>query len=68
MSASAKPQDGGRGDLLLLHHCTALERLSGARPTARERLDDTLGEELAGFLVHALAGGRPLRGAQATAA
>lgn len=40
-----------RGDALLLAHCASLDPAS---PTARERLDDVLGPELAHKLVWAL--------------
>jgi hypothetical protein len=52
-----------RGNRLLLAHCARLESLIAARrPTARERLDAALGEELARALIVALAGdhARPL--------
>ncbi len=69
MQTSAEPQDGGRrGDLLLLHHCAAFERMHELRASAGERLVDALGEELASFLVGALTGDRPLRAPAATAA
>jgi hypothetical protein len=68
MNASAEPQDGGRGVNLLLRHMTAFERIEKPRPSAQERLVETLGEEFAAFLVGALVGERPLRAAEATAA
>jgi hypothetical protein len=47
-----------RGNRLLAAHCAALDPDS---PSARERLDDALGEELARKLVFALAGRGPVR-------
>ena len=48
-----------RGDALLLAHCASLDPAS---PTARARLEDALGEELARKLVSALCATAPSRG------
>jgi hypothetical protein len=47
-----------RGDALLLAHCASLDP---ATTTARERLEDALGAELALKLVSALSAGAPSR-------
>jgi hypothetical protein len=48
-----------RGTPLLLAHCASFDP---AAATARERLDDALGPELARRLVLALSAGAPVRG------
>jgi hypothetical protein len=48
-----------RGTALLLAHCASLDP---ARPQARARLEEALGEELARKLVAALCAGAPSRG------
>ena len=48
----------GRGDALLLAHCASLDP---DVETAKERLEDVLGPELARQLVHALTAGAPTR-------
>jgi hypothetical protein len=58
MDDALAPIDGGRGPALLLEHCTALTRLEDVRPPAYNRLEHALGDELARFLVVALAGPR----------
>jgi len=47
-----------RGDALLLAHCTSLDP---AARSARERLDEALGPDLARKLVAALSAGAPVR-------
>jgi hypothetical protein len=49
---------GHRGNALLLAHCSSLDP---AAPTALERLEATLGPELARRLVAALCSGAPAR-------
>jgi hypothetical protein len=56
---------GTRGTRLLLAHCASFDP---AAPTARERLEDALGAELARKLVLALCAGAPVRGEDAAAA
>ena len=48
-----------RGTALLLAHCASLDP---ATPSAKIRLEDALGEELARKLVSALCAGAPSRG------
>ena len=48
----------GRGNALLLAHCASLDP---EVETAKERLEDALGAELARRLVHALTAGAPTR-------
>ena len=55
---NAAPSD--RGNALLLAHCASLDPVSA---TARERLDDAVGAELARKLVRALCSGAPGSGA-----
>jgi hypothetical protein len=43
-----------KGGELLLRHCAALEELEATRPSARERVAELLGEELAALLIPAL--------------
>jgi hypothetical protein len=51
-----------RGSRLLLAHCARLEVTAAVtRPTARERLEATLGRELTRVLIGALAGDHGLR-------
>jgi hypothetical protein len=59
MTAVPQPREG-RGLGLLAAHCTSLE--PGA-PSARDRLTQALGAELAHKLVFALAGGHERRAA-----
>lgn len=47
-----------RGNALLLAHCASLDPAS---PSARERLEEVLGPELARKLVRALCSGAPSR-------
>lgn len=47
-----------RGDALLLAHCASLDP---AAASARDRLDEALGPELARKLVSALSAGAPVR-------
>jgi hypothetical protein len=49
---------GTRGTPLLLAHCASYDP---AAPTARERLEEKLGPELARKLVRALCAGAPVR-------
>ena len=48
----------GRGAERLLLHCFALTGMEEARPSALERLQDVVGDELAEFLVAGLSLGR----------
>jgi hypothetical protein len=50
---AVSPQPSGRGLALLIQHCASLDPDA---PSARERLDDVLGTELAQKLVFALSG------------
>ena len=59
MDAALQPLRTGRGAGLLLAHCTALVAECG---TARRRLEEQVGNDLARLLVYALAGGSGLRG------
>ena len=52
---------GERGYELLLEHCAALTRADTARTPAFERLEETLGGELARLLLVALARRRAAR-------
>jgi hypothetical protein len=56
MDAAGGPRAGhGRGEPRLLEHCAAFERLVGTEEvSARARLDNLLGGELAGLLCRAL--------------
>jgi hypothetical protein len=62
MHDAPAPLNEGRGDSLLLTHCTALTRWSDPRPPAYFRLEEAVGGELARLLLVALAG-RHLRAA-----
>ena len=53
-TAAVQPQKGTRGDVLLLAHCAAVARLTEARASAGERLEASVGRELARLLVGAL--------------
>jgi hypothetical protein len=56
MDAASSQQLRGRGAPTLLRHCAALERITSTDvPSARARLEDELGAELADLLVGALA-------------
>ena len=46
----------GRGAVLLLEHCAALDDRDAARPRAYARLEDALGGRLARLLLGALVG------------
>ncbi len=62
MAAVASYYEAPRGAGLLLAHCAALGRLAEERPSARRRLSQSVGSELAELLVFALAGPqRPAR-------
>jgi hypothetical protein len=54
-AAGGRRAGNGRGAPRLLEHCAALERMLGSEETsARTRLEDVLGGELAGLLCRAL--------------
>jgi hypothetical protein len=54
-AAGGRRAGDGRGAPRLLEHCAALERMLGGQETsARMRLDDMLGGELASLLCRAL--------------
>jgi hypothetical protein len=48
------PHPNGRGAVLLLEHCAAIERLDDGRPRAFTRLEEAVGGRLARLLVGAL--------------
>jgi hypothetical protein len=50
------PAPSGRGTVLLLEHCAALDRSDDARPRAFARLEAAVGGRLARLLVGALVG------------
>ena len=56
--AAAAPHraSGGRGAVLLLEHCAALDHRDAARPHAYARLEEALGGPLARLLLGALVG------------
>jgi hypothetical protein len=57
MAATAPdPHPNGRGAVLLLEHCAAIQRLDDARPRAFARLEAAVGGPLARLLVGALVG------------
>jgi hypothetical protein len=55
-AAAPDPQSTGRGAVLLLEHCAAIERFDVARPRAFVRLEEAVGGRLARLLLGALAG------------
>ena len=56
MDAASPQQAGGRGAHRLLHHCSALARVTASEgPSARDRLESELGCELTRLLIGALA-------------
>ena len=55
-STAPDPHPNGRGAVLLLEHCAAIERLDDARPHAFTRLEEAVGGRLARLLVGALVG------------
>jgi hypothetical protein len=55
-AAAPDPVPTGRGAVLLLEHCTALDRCDEARPRAFARLEAAVGARLARLLVGALVG------------
>jgi hypothetical protein len=57
----AEPQNEDRRAALLLEQIAAIGRLDDSRPSARERLEDALGRDLANRLVGALAGDKAMR-------
>jgi len=65
---SVQPQERRRGDALLLEHCRAIDRLTGGRRPAAERLDEALGPELAHMLLWALSSPQVARREAALAA
>ena len=58
MTAAVSEREERGADLLLLH-CTALAGLDETRPSALERLQTLLGDDLAQLLVDGLAVGGP---------
>ena len=57
MAASASHRfRSGRGAVLLLEHCAALDHRAEARPHAYARLEEALGGRLARLLLGALVG------------
>jgi hypothetical protein len=60
--AHRPPSRATRGEALIVAHCDRIDRLTrAADSTARTRLELELGDDLARFLVDALAGGDPPR-------
>jgi hypothetical protein len=55
-AAAPDPHSTGRGAVLLLEHCAAIERFDAARPRAFVRLEAAVGSRLARLLLGALAG------------
>jgi hypothetical protein len=55
-AAVPDPHSTGRGAVLLLEHCAAIDRFDAARPRALARLEDAVGSRLARLLLGALAG------------
>jgi len=53
------PRTNGRGAVLLLEHCAAIERLDDGRPHAYTRLEEAVGDRLARLLVGALVADQP---------
>ena len=53
MKDPAAPSTGKRGSALLLRHCRSLTEVE--RPSAYDRLEEAVGEDLARMLVSALA-------------
>jgi hypothetical protein len=64
---AAEPQNEGTRAALLVEQIAALGRLDASRHSARERLDQQLGRELAHRLVGALAGDKAMRTARLVA-
>jgi hypothetical protein len=58
---AADPQNEGSRAALLVEQIAALGRLDESRVSARERLEQELGYELAGRLVGALTGDKGMR-------
>lgn len=58
---AAEPDREGTGIALLVEHLAALGRFDDARPSARERLEEELGSELARRLLGALTGDKAMR-------
>ena len=55
-AATPDPVRSGRGAVLLLEHCAALEPRDTARPRAYMRLEEALGQQLARLLLGSLVG------------
>jgi hypothetical protein len=55
-STAPEPHPNGRGAVLLLEHCAAIQRLDDPRPAAFARLEAAVGGRLARLLVGALVG------------
>jgi hypothetical protein len=64
---AADPQNEGSRAALLVEQIAALGRLDESRVSARERLEQELGYELAGRLVGALTGDKGMRTARLVA-
>jgi hypothetical protein len=56
MDAASDPQTGARGEARLLTTMLCLSYVDDIRPSACERLERVVGEELARFLLGALSG------------
>jgi hypothetical protein len=55
-AAATDPVPSGRGAVLLLEHCAALDRCDEVRSSAFARLEEAVGGSLARLLVGALVG------------
>ena len=55
-AAAPEPLSGGRGAVLLLEHCAALDRCDETRSPASARLEAAVGGPLARLLLGALVG------------
>ena len=58
-AAASDPHSAGRGAVLLLEHCAALDRFDASRPRAFARLEAAVGGRLARLLLGALVGSQP---------
>jgi hypothetical protein len=58
---AGEPQNEDRRSALLVEQVAAIGRLDDSRPSARERLEEALGPDLASRLVGALAGDKAMR-------
>ena len=67
INAAEEPIVPVRGPRLLLAHCERVDRLDPSRPSARDRLEATLGSELTQLLLAALAGENRMRVPRAVA-